>query len=81
MATWTDDDFRVLYAYLRDVRCLLDDEALYRECRDLLKKEGEEAARRLSRISDAVAARSPHADTVQALSQMRCPTVTTGGPP
>lgn len=56
MATWTDDDFRIVFSFFRDIRCLLDDEKLYRECRELLKGECEEASRRFSRISDAVSA-------------------------
>lgn len=54
MTGWTNDDFVVLYSFLRDVRCLLDDKDLYMECRELLKSECEEASRRLSRIVDAL---------------------------
>ena len=52
---WTDDDFRVLFNYLRDVR------AIFRDCPEratefasVLIPEGEEASRRLARISEAV---------------------------
>jgi hypothetical protein len=54
MATWTDEDFRTIFGFLRDIRAALDDEACMNECRELLKKEAEEASRRLSRICDAV---------------------------
>ncbi len=56
MATWTNDDFRLTFAFLRDIRAALDDPQCLDECRELLKTECEEASRRLSRIADAVGA-------------------------
>ena len=55
-ATWTDDDFRTLFAFLRDIRAALGDVDCLLECRDLLATECEEASRRLARICDAVCA-------------------------
>ena len=54
--TWTDEDFRLVFAFLRDIRACLDDNDLLLRVRDLLKDECEEASRRMSRICDAVCA-------------------------
>lgn len=55
--TWTDEDFRIVFLFLRDIgSCLADSPQTLHECRDLLRGECNEAARRLSRIADAVGA-------------------------
>ena len=51
---WTNDDFRIIFAFLRDIRASLDDETILRDCRDLLKRECEDASRRLARIADSI---------------------------
>lgn len=54
--TWTDEDFRIVFTFLRDIRAAMEDTACMDECRALLKSECEEASRRLSRIADACGA-------------------------
>lgn len=55
-ATWTDEDFRVVFMFLRDIRAAMDNDECLNSCRDLLKAECVEASKRLARIADAVCA-------------------------
>lgn len=58
MTTWTDDDFRTVFAFLRDMKAMLDEPGMLADpdVRALLQSECAEASRRLSRIVDAVCA-------------------------
>ncbi len=51
---WTNDDFRTIYSFLRDIRAALDEPKILAECTELLQRECEEASRALSRVADGV---------------------------
>lgn len=51
---WTDDDFRTVYAFLSDMKAALDNLDTLLECRELLKKECNDASEALGRIVDSL---------------------------
>ena len=55
-ALWSDADFRLVFNFLNDIHAALNDDVCMRECKELLRRECQEASRTLSRIADAVGA-------------------------
>jgi hypothetical protein len=54
-ATWTDDDFRTVFAFLGDIKAAMGDMKCLTDNLPLLQKERDDAAAAFARIFDAVA--------------------------